>query len=358
MSNVGDAFALQNLPSGADPIDRLHRLPEAAARLQRLRDAREQAFDLSRAASGRMDDAKKEWRRAESAFAELERIYREGRVNKTTVVKLDSDPLRFESPTREIRESVRVEPDAARIERERSRVARLKSSFDRRVAEYDRHGEAGQIFAGLLTAVEAWIKAVPRSATIAIFEGPAKKAQKGPLPDAVEALRGELLAIWEEISDVRSAPKPSAEIKAALAAYVDRLAAEGQPGLELFVDDLQTINLPKTRVSLHTFLVGGSAGVAAGDVPDATKLLIWLCRDLMVERLEALVDGLAEDDVALSAAERTERLAALETRKLEVERREADLLHLADEAGTPIMPRRDMNPAAFLGVEVTTGAAA
>jgi hypothetical protein len=79
----------------------------------------------------------------------------------------------------------------------------------------------------------------------------------------------------------------------------------------------------------------------------------WLFKDTLIRALEAEVDLIADDTVALSEDERTARERAALAQLLDVERGEAAL---AEQAGE--LPRPDIDPRAYLGLASTLPAPA
>ncbi|MPY74709.1 MAG: hypothetical protein GEU87_10645 [Alphaproteobacteria bacterium] len=337
--------------AGRDPADRLP--PEAAEKLQVLRDAREQAGTLVRAESTRVHEARQEWQRARSHVVELEKAYAAGSMMRTTRIREPRgdglDDLELHPKERVLVEKISIDPDHQRLAVERSKVNRLKAALDRRQAELARQQEAMNTLGALLNACEEYLRRLPRRAVVELDDGGSTKAPKGDVAAAVEHARETLRSILEEIIDVVSAPRPSSEVKAALA---QRIATMGRaPGVDSFMTGSGGIDLPTKRVqNLSAIMSDGSAGVCAGSIDDTAGLLFWLCRGQLTERLNDLVDEIVEDDCALSTEERAERLAGLKARALEVQRNEVALLEMASATGAAMLPRPDTDPRAYLGL--------
>jgi hypothetical protein len=85
-------------------------------------------------------------------------------------------------------------------------------------------------------------------------------------------------------------------------------------------------------------------------VPSVLPFICWLARDLLVERLCAEVDELADDSRALDASMRGFREHELLTQMLAVERMECAAIEHAEQNGTTIEYRSDCDLRAVLGL--------
>ena len=157
--------------------------------------------------------------------------------------------------------------------------------------------------------------------------------------DAILRLRDEISRARGELSRVRAAPLPADEIRAAVFEQVDRLAKEGEPRL--------SIEGPVVRLQwpdVQYFSAPGQALVAPSG--GASKLLRWLHRDAIIERLTANV---VDAPHAIPAGERPARIRALEERLFVLEVEEEYFVAQAIAAGLEAHRRPDASPFAILG---------
>ncbi|MGY3131995.1 hypothetical protein ACVWZM_002677 [Bradyrhizobium sp. USDA 4501] len=98
-------------------------------------------------------------------------------------------------------------------------------------------------------------------------------------------------------------------------------------------------------------------GGAQGEVTHALAFTIWLHKEAVIKRLDAMIDAEADDGQALSARERELKLAEIERDRLMIERQEAALIWSAQAAGDSAEHRPDASPQSVLGVELRTMAA-
>ncbi len=93
---------------------------------------------------------------------------------------------------------------------------------------------------------------------------------------------------------------------------------------------------------------GASAvdGYSAGDAVDPLSLMAWLDKATLIRALEAEVDRIGDDSVALSETDRIDRERAALERLLQLEHTEAGIAEAADA-----LVRPDIDPRAYLQIE-------
>jgi class 3 adenylate cyclase len=96
--------------------------------------------------------------------------------------------------------------------------------------------------------------------------------------------------------------------------------------------------------------IGDRMLAAVGD-PSALALLVWLHRDTLIERIEREIDLVADDQHALTSAQRVEQLKPIEKDRLAVEREEEVLISAAIAEGNMMLRRGDADPRAVLGLD-------
>lgn len=151
----------------------------------------------------------------------------------------------------------------------------------------------------------------------------------------IDEVRSQITAIDAETSRVDQAPIPAADIKRRIADLVDEFAGGGKPTIRPRARDGVPANLP-SLFSNHSFheKITPEAG---------TGFFVWLLRDLIVDRMNELVDATPTPD-ALSDDDRARLLVTLAARRFEAERKEEALILGAEGQGVVIARRRDANP--------------
>jgi hypothetical protein len=142
---------------------------------------------------------------------------------------------------------------------------------------------------------------------------------------AVRRTRNEIYRVTGELHAIRTAPLPAKEVKAALIATIDQLAAAGRP----------TLNLDGGRVAIN-WPDGHAMGTGVQPL-SGTKLVAWLLHDELVAAVTAGVDKLTG---GIPMAGRAEREAGIATRVRELEFWEETLIEAAAAAGVTLA-RRD-----------------
>jgi len=143
----------------------------------------------------------------------------------------------------------------------------------------------------------------------------------------VEKTRARIGDLAEQIEAVELAPAPADDLRARIAAEVDRLAEAGRP----VVDHRDP----------------GSIGGAIFRAAKADAFPIWLARDALIEKLTSEVKDAPN---AMSEADKKAALADLAAALLDAEREEEALVVAAQAAGTTITRRRAADPRALLEI--------
>jgi hypothetical protein len=210
-------------------------------------------------------------------------------------------------------------------------------------AERGRRADALAEAERLLSPVANWfaqLTAYGPAITGPIFEDavlPPPALKRGEtLEAALERLRGDLFETRAELFRLRGAPLPAADIKARLTAEVDRMMR--QPQLDIGNGKVKVQWPDVSEFALHP----GNGSVSG--------MLIWLFRDIILERLTGGIDDAVPDGAGIPLTERGPREAALLIQILRIERQEEALVEQILAAGRAVMRRRDVDPMALLGI--------
>src|SRR5262249_10291898 len=168
--------------------------------------------------------------------------------------------------------------------------------------------------------------------------------------DAILRLRSEISVARSELQRIKSAPLPTAEIKAQIEAEVDRMAAAGTPRITVGPAGKVAIDW----CDVQAFAAPGQARSAPSG--SASQLACWWDRDAMIERLTA---GIVDVPGSIPAAGRPQRIRESEAHIFALEVAEERLVVAGLDAGLEVHRRPDASPWAVLyGGEETTQAIA
>jgi hypothetical protein len=218
--------------------------------------------------------------------------------------------------------------------------AELASLGDERSKRNAARGNAEQTLSQLNNFIgRLFLDGTPRLRSVAVEASPRDGES---LADAILRTRAAIRAAQAALLAVKDAPLPPDEIKRALTAAIDRMAAEGGPQLDL-VGGKVVIRWPDVSE-----FAGANAAFAAPS-GGASKLMAWLWRDRLIE---ALTSGIDEITGGVPAAARAGRIAEMEAEVLRLERDEESLVEMALAAGLEVHRRYGASPLALLGIEV------
>src|SRR5690606_1436614 len=151
----------------------------------------------------------------------------------------------------------------------------------------------------------------------------------------IEKVRAEIQSAAQEARTIKTARLSNAQLKEKAAEKVKQLAAEGRMALQDLDKGLE-LRVRDGSQALHTR-------------NSALAVMAWIDPDAVLNRLEADIEALPGEGMDSSAKQN--KLAELEARILESERREEALIEQALKAGQYIARRRDANPLAILGIQ-------
>ena len=114
------------------------------------------------------------------------------------------------------------------------------------------------------------------------------------------------------------------------------------------------MEFPTLRVQSEVF--SEQRALAFAQLPDVLGLIAWMHRDLLIKRLDTLIDAESDPGAALSHGDREIRTAEVMGDLLSVEFQESFFVWEAQAQNLPIEHRGDINPVALLGVRLVTAA--
>jgi hypothetical protein len=95
--------------------------------------------------------------------------------------------------------------------------------------------------------------------------------------------------------------------------------------------------------------VGGRLVSAIGD-PSSLPLVFWLHREALIQKIEAQIEEVSDDQHALTAAQRTEQISEIDRDRLAVQREEEFWVCSAIDDGMNVLRRPEADPRAVLGL--------
>jgi hypothetical protein len=234
---------------------------------------------------------------------------------------------------KELEAAIEYAPDAPNIGDVEHELSRLRAVM---VHQQARQSHADQ----LVSRLGGWLRELSPNAEL-IDARPAKLAtQKGEtIAQAVDRIRQAIEAHKAELIRVKLAKPPVAELKERARDYVRGLARLGKPSIVAGYDD-------KFKV---TFATGADTPMM-----NVAHMLAWYDEKAFAQRLEAEIDQMPKPTLTLTATERSERWATLQSELSALERSEERLIESAADDGQEIPRRTDADPQAVLCVAQKT----
>lgn len=317
-------------PTTGDPVDALPEL--AAERLHRLRQERDEAAVLARAAFEQWQELHTEVQRRRNRISQLRAPRGVGKGLTESGYNLDDD-------------DPRVTVERAALTKQEAELARLKRSEEE-------HGARRRSLASLVNAAETWIKAAPTGMTIAMHPPIEPQLKKGEsIADAVERLRHRGRELQADLDRVAASPWPSSLAREHMRRQITGLAEGGRPAVHHLVDFNEAVVFATRTVPVR-ILNSAPEAIGFGEVPDVLSLLAWLHQDVLIAALDREIDTAADDAHALDTDQRRQAEAEILADRLAVEREEAELCWRQAVDGGPTMLRPDLDPQAMLGVKL------
>jgi hypothetical protein len=157
-----------------------------------------------------------------------------------------------------------------------------------------------------------------------------------------------------DLTRIRSAPYPSAHVRAKIRQEVEALAQRGEPVASDAIEHDRSLIWPM-RTLQGAIINAQAPSLAVTEVPDVlAALTCWLHKNELLAKLDGLVTEEQDDAVALSATERETRSAVVMGDLLAVEYDEARLVEQAQADKLPCEHRSDCAAQAILQVRLVT----
>ncbi|MGY3605137.1 MULTISPECIES: hypothetical protein [unclassified Bradyrhizobium] len=252
-------------------------------------------------------------------------------------------------------------------------VVQIDNEIDRLTAELKRLQDLLEVRAARLQTVdrlvrrcEEWLLGVPSDQRIVDLSPDAseKPVRLEAVPAALEKHRKRRRDLAADRHQTECAPHLSADAKAKMRGMIEARAATGAPVVSPLIEHGDSVEWPKLggRLELYGYVAKNGDEVRGFAVPgedaiDSFGVLCWLQKDALIAALEREIDSEADDDAALSDAQRAEKLAVIARDTLATERAISSLIWQLQEAGQPGDHDEDTAIEAVLQVQVVEGAA-
>jgi len=312
---------------------------QSRAKLESLLIERDAARAAYRAASDAEMHARQEFGLAEGAARQ--------RLAMPAGIELDIHPAAALARPTKAQERERSETEARLMAPVDAAKRRLDLALDAR-----ERAAARQNSFGYLENVAAWLNRAAAFGGMRLkHHAPAAPKSRDPVAE-VQKLRAELAALDEAWTAAENAPAPAAELRSRFLAELDAIAARGAPKVNHAARAGSPVNLAAALRVRHepVALPGADAPHFALSGDAGASFFAWLHRDLIAERITALIDAAAPATGALTDDERDAEFSRISARRLELERQEEALIVAAEQEGRTIQRRRDADPRAVLEV--------
>lgn len=330
--------AAASIPGDAEPDDLdLDHIPSGSVeRFWGLVSTADEAYTRLSASFDRANEIKSEKRRAEVELVALEQADRRGEVFRIDGRNRDwSDQHQPGQMPQPLLSKVRDEPRLNAAQR------RVDAIAERLAKEQERHAAASaqwQAASRIVGRSRQYLQLTRR-----VMLRPAAHVEptlkRGESPGAaVERVRGEIIALRQEMRSVGKAPATLAEAKERMRRLVNDLARQGEPAVAgLFAGG--GIRWPVMPATASGY----------GKV-DGAKLFAAVLEDQLIAYLDRLIDqhGSTLGGPMMTAGQRTARLTEIERNILSLGYVEQATLDKAAAGGHLIMPRADADIRAVL----------
>jgi hypothetical protein len=292
-----------------------------------------------------------------AAWAKLQHL-RELAADCAALQRSSNDALRA---AREKREKLKIELAAAtgpKIARKDEQASRLferelreaEADFARKDEIMKMRSAANSELRTLLQRVEEFVARPIEGRFVAAK--PAKLGKGHPL-DQLSEVRKRIAETQASLHEAESAPVTAAEAKAAARLQIEALAAAGAPQVGALLDGAPFFNWPTEiqMINVQGIAKGGNiVGTGGTESVNTLALVAWLFREQLIAAIEAEIDPLADDSIALDPAARRARMNSLRSQLFELECLEEAII---EAAGPAARRRPDADVRAVLGIERT-----
>lgn len=231
------------------------------------------------------------------------------------------------------------------IQAKRAELAQVEKDFERIRTRTETEGQKAERIRRTLTAARYYLEQTPRGEIKAV--GPVKLAKN----TTIDKLAAKVADLKADRDQIEFLPWPAADCKERLTAELNFIASFGRIDVANSVAARNQITWPNRTVRVVGF--GKAYGTRAdpydmNDISPEMAMFVWLHKDQLKARLFDEIDAIADDNRALSLADRTARIEALSAEILQAEREISELIWATnDHTRWPEI----IDPRAVLGVD-------
>jgi hypothetical protein len=246
-------------------------------------------------------------------------------------------------------------PDHPLVIEAQKHLDKMTADFERLKQLQEVRTAAWQAASQAKTNCEDWLRhAVPGNCTLEAVEIEEPKLNRGEsLIDGIERHRRRVRELKADLHRIASAPFPSSHAKAQMRRQIEQLAERGEPSVSRLVELDGPVEFQTQRVQSAVYNAQQGA-VAFHEAVDAAALFAFLAPEILIKRLDALIDAEADDKAALSHEARQKAEAEVIGDLLAVEFQESCFVWQAQSEGLPCEHRADCSPCAILGLRLVT----
>ncbi|UGY28168.1 hypothetical protein HU675_0016185 [Bradyrhizobium septentrionale] len=243
-----------------------------------------------------------------------------------------------------------VKLDDRQVIAAQSALTEAKDDLERTKQRSEKLAAAAHAVGISLMNVESWLRhgRPPGTVLEAVEVEPPKLLKGESLLDGADRFERRSRELRADIHRVRSAPYPSAHVKRKIREQVAQLEPRA-PDVTLMIEGDGDLIWPFTHVRAEVF--GEQRALAFHDAIDVVGLLaFFLTPEIMIKRLDALIDAESDDKAALSHDQRQRAEAELLSDLLSTERDICSLIRRGQAEGLPMEFPADIDPRALLSV--------
>lgn len=221
---------------------------------------------------------------------------------------------------------------------ERESLKNLRAAQSKFQEEVDVHTAIWSPQSRLVQHLEDYLQRLGNRSCAAADPWPMPKLGRNETrADAVARLRGELMALREEIHIAQHAPITAEAAKKIVRNQLDQIAEAGRPDVFRAIEGRRPLQFPQIQLRND-------------ELVDAFSVIVWTFKSDIFNRIASEIDQNADDASALTDEERANKVKKLKLDALRLQRDEEAMIVAAAVEGQIIIRRPDADPRAVFGL--------
>lgn len=188
--------------------------------------------------------------------------------------------------------------------------------------------------------IRRYLDMLPADMVVEDAKRPKIKLKNETHQQAIASLRGQIMKLIAERSQVERAALPTDEIKAQAKRWIVERALKGRPTITAGHDKFDIV-FSAMKENAYTPTL------------DVFALLAWYDPEYLEDKLNTVIDEMPRPTFALSPSEKAQRLAEIKAELADAERMECALIDDAQDNGIIIDHRPNVSVPALLGLTVS-----